>query len=183
MNSELEVEIDWYHQHANDHIFYFYVDLINRDKTIKADDIKLPILDILNWYKQRFERVISFDIRYEWKLSLFHRKHLFRMSYTPEEMVDFIDLGYEYYILTDLIVEMMDNVLNFAEISDIPLNYEDKKMRVSATYFSGHHNHIGMDPIDRIYILCEEDERKKRMIFEELIPKAWHPTRFQDWCL
>ena len=185
-DSEMEDELDWYEKHANDHVIFFCVELRNKEKDVcmKSNDVHLPVMKITEWYRDRYKEVKSFNICYHWKFSLFYGKHLFYIEYTPEEMADFLEIGYEYYILTDLIPEMMDNVLKYADSDgNYTIIHNDIKFLVFSKYVSGHNDHIGYNPMDRIYALCSEDNNKKKSVHEELIQKAWHPSRFQKWCI
>jgi hypothetical protein len=34
-----------------------------------------------------------------------------------------------------------------------------------------------------IFTILQEEDEKKKNLFEELIPKAWHPDRVMQWCI
>lgn len=186
--AQIEAEMQWYQDHANDHAFYIHVrlrigetDYVDENSYIELDDPQLPVFKIVKWFKERYQDVKSFDICYEWKLSLFHRSHLFKVSYTPEEMAEYLDIGNEYYLLTDMIPDMMENVLEYADSDgNYPLMYRDTEYLVFGYLFSPDISYHRMTPILN---LMTEDHEKKKTLFEELLPKAWHPDRALHWCI
>lgn len=182
--SEIE-ERKWYEEHANDHIFYIYVRLSNNetDKHIMQDNPKLPVQQIVEWFKERYQEVKSFYIRYEWKLSLFHRSHLFQISYTPEEMATFLEFNkpihYHEYML-----HLMQDVLFFADRNgNYPIIYDKNEYLVFPHLFSYQRDDSVCWKFCEICDIKNEDEQKKILLFEELIPKAWHPDRALQWCI
>lgn len=185
---ELEAEMKWYEEHANDHVFYIHVKLRCCEGNeydslfdIKEDHPLLPVTDIVDWFKERYQDVKSFDICYEWKLSLFYGSHLFKVSYTPEEMAEYLDIGNEYYLDTDMIPDMMENVLEYADSDgNYPLMYRDTEYLVFGYLFSPD---ISYHRMTLILNLMTKDHEKKKILFEELIPKAWHPHRALRWCI
>lgn len=190
IDSELEAEMEWYQEHANDHVFYIHVQLrcyegneYDSYLDIKEDDPKLPVIDIVQWYKERYRDVKSFDIRYEWKLSRIHGKHLFQIRYTPEEMAEYLDIGNEYYALTDMIPDMMENVLEYADSDgNYPLIHGENEFLVFGHIFS--HDVFGISrKMQHIFTILQKEDEKKKNLFEELIPKAWHPDRAMQWCI
>lgn len=189
---QVKAEMKCYEENINDHVFYIHVKLRCCEGNeydslfdIKEDDLKLPIIKIVEWFKERYEDVKSFDICYEWKLSLFYGKHLFKISYTPEEMADYLDIGNEYYLFTDMIPDMMDNVLEFADSDgNYPLTYHDTQYLVFGRVFC--HDILiekKSHRMQHILAIGKEDHQKKKILFEELIPKAWHPDRALRWCI
>jgi hypothetical protein len=200
---EWEAQMEWYEEHANDHVipegnkmlsqseshvFYIHVRLrnseteyIDANSYIELDHPKLPVFKIVEWFKERYKDVKSFNICYEWRLSLFHGKHLFKVCYTPEEMADYLDIGNEYYILTDLIPDMMANVLEYADSDgNHPLTHNGIEYLVFGYLFSHDILHHRMQ---HILNFMTEDHEKKKTLFEELLPKAWHPDRALHWCI
>lgn len=189
--ANMEAEMKWYEEHANDHVFYIHVKLRCCEGNeydslfdIKEDNPKLPVTDIIDWFKERYQDVKSFDISYEWRLSLFHGKHLFQISYTPEEMAEYLDIGNEYYLLTDMIPDMMENVLEFADSDgNYPLTYHDTQYLVFGRVFCHDMFIEKSHRMQQILAIGEENYQKKKILFEELIPKAWHPHRALRWCI
>ncbi len=189
-DSEVEADMEWYKEHANDHVFYIHVQLrcfegneYDSYFDIKEDDPNLPVINIVQWYKERYRDVKSFDICYEWKLSQVHRRHLFQVRYTPEEMAEFLDISNEYYVFTDMIPDMMENVLEYADSDgNYPLIHGENEFLVFGNIFS--HDVFGINGrMQYILTILQEEDEKKKNLFEELIPKAWHPDRVMQWCI
>ena len=178
-----------------------YLSGIDHKPGISEWDTLFPYTEVVNWFRERYLFLSSFEFYFDWRKTIFRGRPVFVMFYDSEEVITYFQWSREEYDrlrMDGKIYIAFYDILHYGDpFTSHPLHFNNcyyyiySYVILSETTIErfeadeGLSEDLSLDliSISGIKKLSKKDQELKTILFEEMMEKTWHPDRFEEWCL
>ena len=164
---------------------------------ISCCDPLLPFDKIVEWYRERYSRISSFEISCDAEGMSIYQRSVFKMSFLLDDMISFhqwdrdtiLDRfqNHPYRLFEDILYYASPHYIHtisfqgfeYCIYSYVICFTNSNDLYERSPGYPATHSIEFMKYIETIIIR----NKMKQILFAELMEKTWHPYRFMDWCL
>jgi hypothetical protein len=175
-----------------------YLSNVDKKSGISEWDTLFPYTEVVNWFRERYFFLSSFEFYFDWRKTIFRGRPVFVMIYDSEEVITYFKWSrhdYERLRKDGKIFIAFYDILHYGDpFTSHPMYFNNSSYYIysyvidSETTIERYESDEDLSEgsnlsISKIEQLSKKDQEIKNILFQELIEKTWHPDRVMKWCI